>query len=221
MKNNLEISLATFKRLPLYLRILKDIKNSNIENVSSTVLAKELSLTGIQVRKDLAQISDSEGKAGIGFKVEELIKNIEELLGLNSKRDAVIIGAGKLGKALLNYNNFGKEINMLMAFDNDINVCDNKKIFYIDKMENLINRFNIKIGIITTPKENAQEMANKLVQCGIRAIWNFAPVTLKVTKDVVVKNEDLSTSLLILLKKLDEINLYNLNKKDFKEDKNE
>ncbi len=204
MKNNVEISLVAFKRLPLYLRILHDKKTNKVENISSTVLAKELGLTGIQVRKDLAKISDSEGKAGIGFNVEELIENIEELLGLNNKRDAIIVGAGRLGKALLNYNNFGKEINMLMAFDNDINKCDNEKIFYIDKMENLIERFNIKIGIITTPKENAQEVADILVKCGVKGIWNFAPVTLKVPENVVVKNEDLLTSLLILLKKLEE-----------------
>ena len=204
MKDKEGISLATFKRLPLYLRILKDKKNSKIEHISSTVFAKELNFTSIQVRKDLAKISDNEGKAGIGFNIEELIKNIEGLLGLNNNRDAIIIGAGSLGQALLNYNNFGKEINMIMAFDNDKNKCDNKRIFYIDKMENLIKRLNIKIAIITTPKESAQEVCDKLVKCGIKAIWNFAPITLKVNESVVVKNEDLATSLLILLKKLEE-----------------
>ena len=205
MKKNIEVSLATFKRLPLYLRILNDKKKNNVENISSTILAKELGLTGIQVRKDLAQISDKEGKAGIGFNIEELRKNIEELLGLNSKRDAIIVGAGRLGKALLNYKNFGKEINMLMAFDNDIQKCDDKNIFHIDKMENMIKKLNIKIGIITTPKENAQEMCDKLIKYGVKAIWNFAPITLKIPENIAVKNEDLSISLLILLKNLDKI----------------
>ena len=125
-------------------------------------------------------------------------------MGLNSKRDAVIIGAGKLGKALLNYNNFGKEINMLMAFDKDINKCDNKKIFHIDKLENLVKRLNIRIAILAIPKDSAQDVCDKLVSLGIKGIWNFAPIILKVPENVVVKNEDLLTSLLILLKKLDE-----------------
>ena len=204
MKNKDGISLAMFKRLPLYLRILKDKKTNEIENIPSTVFAKELNLTSIQVRKDLAKISDNEGKAGIGFNVDELIKNIEELLGVNSNRDAIIVGAGRLGKALLNYNNFGKEINMVMAFDKDEDICDNKKIFHIDKMEDLIKSHNIKIAIITTPKESAQEVCDKLAECGIKAIWNFPPINLKVKENIVVKNEDLVTSLLILLKKLDE-----------------
>ena len=204
MKDKEIISLATFKRLPLYLRILKEKKNNKIENISSTVFAKELNFTSIQVRKDLAKISDNEGKAGIGFNVDELIKNIEELLGVNNNRDAIIVGAGRLGKALLNYKNFGKEINMVMAFDNDGTKCDNKKIFYIDKMQDLIKKSNIKIAIITTPKESAQEVCDKLVECGIKAIWNFAPITLKVRENIIVRNEDLATSLLILLKKLDE-----------------
>lgn len=204
MKDKEIISLATFKRLPLYLRILKEKKNNKIENISSTVFAKELNFTSIQVRKDLAKISDNEGKAGIGFNVDELIKNIEELLGVNNNRDAIIVGAGSLGKALLNYKNFGKEINMVMAFDNDGAKCDNKKTFHIDKMQDLIKKSNIKIAIITTPKESAQEVCDKLVECGIKAIWNFAPITLKVRENIIVRNEDLATSLLILLKKLDE-----------------
>lgn len=204
MKENVRISLAIFKRLPLYLRILNDKKKDNVENISSTVLAKELNFTSIQVRKDLAKISDCEGKAGIGFNVNELINNIEELLGLNNNNDAIIIGAGSLGQALLYYNNFGKDINMLMAFDKDINKCDNKKIFHIDKLENLVKRLNIRIAILAIPKDSAQDVCDKLVSLGIKGIWNFAPIILKVPENVVVKNEDLLTSLLILLKKLDE-----------------
>jgi redox-sensing transcriptional repressor len=88
-----------------------------------------------------------------------------------------------------------------MAFDNDINKCDNKKIFHIDKMDNLIKKMNINLGIITVPKDSAQEVCDSLVKCGIKAIWNFAPINLKVTNDVVVKNEDLSSGLLVLINK--------------------
>ena len=109
-----------------------------------------------------------------------------------------------MGQALLHYNNFGKDINMLMAFDKDINKCDNKKIFHIDKLENLVKRLNIRIAILAIPKDSAQDVCDKLVSLGIKGIWNFAPIILKVPENVVVKNEDLLTSLLILLKNLDE-----------------
>ena len=91
-----------------------------------------------------------------------------------------------------------------MAFDNDKNKCDNKKIFFIDKMEKKIIENNVQIGIITVPKENAQNVCDIMIKSGIKAIWNFAPINLKVPENIAVKNEDLSTSLVILLKKLKE-----------------
>lgn len=203
MKNEY-ISQATLKRLPQYLRIIKDKKNENVKNISSTEIATVLRLNPIQVRKDLALVSRADGKPGVGFNIEELIQDLEEILNLNNTTDAVIVGAGKLGQALLNYKGFEKNLNILMAFDNDKNKCDNKKIFYIDKMEKQISENNIQIGIITVPKENAQDVCDIMVKSGIKAIWNFAPINLKVPENIAVKNEDLSTSLVILLKKLKE-----------------
>lgn len=204
MKENVHISEASLRRLPNYLRTLKDKKENGITDVSSTLLANDLELNPIQVRKDLALISKSNGKPGVGFNIDELICDLEDFLNINNSTDAVIVGAGKLGSALMNYNGFGKSINVLMAFDNDKTKCDNKKIFYIDKMENLINRMNIHIGIIAVPKESAQEVCDELVHSGIKAIWNFAPTKLKVDKNVIVKNEDLSASLIVLLNLLKE-----------------
>ena len=129
------ISQATLKRLPQYLRIIKDKKNEDVKNISSTEIATILRLNPIQVRKDLALVSRTDGKPGVGFNTQELIQDLEEALNLNNITDAVIIGAGKLGQALLNYKGFEKNLNILMAFDNDKNKCDNKKIFFIDKME--------------------------------------------------------------------------------------
>lgn len=203
MKNEY-ISQATLKRLPQYLRIIKDKKNEDVKNISSTEIATVLRLNPIQVRKDLALVSRADGKPGVGFNIEELIQDLEEILNLNNTTDAVIVGAGKLGQALLNYKGFEKNLNILMAFDNDKNKCDNKKIFYIDKMEKQISENNIQIGIITVPKENAQDVCDIMVKSGIKAIWNFAPINLKVPENIAVKNEDLSTSLVILLKKLKE-----------------
>lgn len=201
MKNNVYISQASLKRLPKYLRILKEKESTYI---SSTEIADSLNLNPIQVRKDLALVSKSDGKPGIGFNVNELIMDMEEFLNLNNTTDAIIVGAGKIGQALMNYKGFENYINILMAFDNDTNKCDNKKIFNIDKMENLVNRLNIHIGIIAVPKENAQDVCNKMMDCGIKAIWNFAPIDLKVPLNVSIKNEDLSASLLILLKEVKE-----------------
>ena len=198
------ISQATLKRLPQYLRIIKEKKNENVKNISSTEIATILRLNPIQVRKDLALVSRADGKPGVGFNSEELIQDLEEVLNLNNITDAVIVGAGKLGQALLNYKGFENNLNILMAFDNDKIKCDNKKIFFIDDMENLINKNNIQIGIITVPKENAQDVCDIMVNSGIKAIWNFAPINLKVPENIAVKNEDLSTSLVILLKKLKE-----------------
>lgn len=196
------VSQASLKRFPQYLRILKEKDKEGIEYIASPVIAEELKLNSIQVRKDLALISKSEGKPKVGFKVVDLICDLEEFLNINNITDVIIVGAGKIGQALMNYKGFENNTNILMAFDNDINKCDNKKIFSIDKMENLIKRMNIHIAIITVPKENAQEVCNELVKCGIKAIWNFAPINLKVPNDVVVKNEDLSSGLLVLINKI-------------------
>lgn len=203
MKNEY-ISQATLKRLPQYLRIIIDKKNSDVKNISSTEIASILRLNPIQVRKDLALVSRADGKPGVGFNIEELIQDLEEVLNLNNVTDAVIVGAGKLGQALLNYKGFQNTLNILMAFDNDKTKCDNKKIFFIDEMKNLIIKSKIKIGIITVPKENAQDVCDMMVASGIKAIWNFAPINLKIPENIAVKNEDLSTSLVILLKKLNE-----------------
>lgn len=204
MENNQYISQASLKRLPKYLRVLKEKKENGVELISSTAIAKELNLNPIQVRKDLALVSKSDGKPGIGFHIQNLILDMEEFLNLNNMTDAIIVGAGKLGQALMNYKGFENNTDILMAFDIDKSKCDNKKTFYIDKMENLIKRMNIHIGIITVPKEAAQEVCDKMIKCGIKAIWNFAPVNLKIPENIVIKNEDLSTSLLVLLKNLKE-----------------
>lgn len=200
----MDISKATVARLPQYLRILKKLKKDEVENISSTTIAEMLKLNSIQVRKDLALVSHQEGRPGIGFNVDELIKDLEEFLGLENVTDAILVGAGRLGQALLNYPGFEGNFNIVMAFDNDESKCDNKKIFHIKDMKELIKQKNIKIGIITVQRKAAQDVCDLLVDCGISAIWNFAPVNLNVPEDIIIKNEDLSASLMILSKKLHE-----------------
>ena len=202
----MDISKATLSRLPQYLRILKKMKKDNVQNISSTIIAERLKLNSIQVRKDLALVSHQEGKPGIGFNVEELIVDLEDFLGLGNITDAILVGAGRLGQALLNYPGFEGNFNIVMAFDNDASKCNNENIFHINTIKEKIKEKNIKIGIITVQRVAAQEVCNILVDAGIKAIWNFAPVTLEVPDDVIVKNEDLSASLMILSKKLHERN---------------
>ena len=198
----MSVSIETIKRLPLYLRILKGKKEENIKNISSTTIANELKLNSIQVRKDLAAVSKEDGKPGVGFEIDKLIDDINEFLDLNQTKNVIIVGAGRLGQALLNYNQFENEINVVMAFDKDKSKCNGKNIRYIDEMSEVIKEMDIHIGIITVPKEEAQNVCDFMVQNGIEAIWNFAPVYLEVPKGVAVKNEDLSVSLSILIKQM-------------------
>ena len=204
MEKDIKMSLAGLNRLPKYLRILKEKQKNNVQNISSTLIAEELKLNPIQVRKDLAQVSRIDGKPGVGFETDKLIADIEKFLSVNDSRNAIILGAGRLGQALLNYNGFDNDVNIMMAFDNDKSKCDNKKIFHIDLLEKKVVENDIHIAIITMPGENAQVMCNRLVESGVKAIWNFAPTNLKVPENIVIKNEDLSTSLLVLLKMLEE-----------------
>ena len=200
----MEISVTSLQRLPKYLRVLKELQKQNVEYVSSTMVAEELKLNSIQVRKDLAYVSKNDGKARVGFKVDELIEDIEHFLDLNNTHDVIVVGAGRLGQALMNYTGFENSINIVMAFDNNEDKCDNKKIFHISRLENLVKRMNIHIAIVTVPKQDAQEICDLLVKSGIKGIWNFSPINLKVPDDVKVRNEDLSSSLAVLLKQIND-----------------
>lgn len=195
----MEISSAAIGRLPKYLRILRRLKEENVEYISSTTIANELNLNPIQVRKDLAYVSKSDGKPKIGFEVCELIKDMESFLNVNHSKDLIVVGAGRLGQALMNYSEFENNINAVMAFDIDESKWDNVKIFPMARLQELIKKRNIHIAIITVPKEVAQDVCDTLVECGIKAIWNFAPTHLKVPSEVKVRNEDLSASLAVLL----------------------
>ena len=195
----MEISLSTLRRLPAYLRILK---NYDEEYVSSTTIADRLNLNSIQVRKDLACVSSVEGKAKLGFNTKQLVEDIEAYLDVNNTTDVIVVGAGRIGQALMHYKNFENNANIVMAFDSDLRKCDNKKIFPISKLENLVKRMNIHVAILCVPADQAQEVCDLLVKAGIKGIWNFTTVHLDVDDDVIVKNEDLSASLMLLIKQL-------------------
>lgn len=195
----MNISKATIQRLPKYLRILQQKQKDGILNISSTSIANELKLNPIQVRKDLACIYKQDGKPGVGFDISKLLQDISDFLDLKESNNILIAGAGRLGQALMNYTGFENEINKIIAIDNDTSKIDNDKIFNIKNIDRVIKDNNINVGIITVPKQVAQEVCDKLISNGVRTIWNFAPTNLKVPDNINIKNEDLSASLALLL----------------------
>ena len=194
------ISKQTLQRLPLYLSYIKALPEDAPKNISATMIAEALQLNDVQVRKDLASVSSS-GKPKVGYNVKDLVAELESFLGYDNVDDAIIVGAGSLGKALLNYGGFkAYGLNVLAAFD----LCEEpvefqgKTIFPIDQLESVCRRMNIHIGIITVPAASAQEICDSLVKSGVRAIWNFAPAHLVVPEGILVQNENMASSLALL-----------------------
>ena len=203
-----EISRATLKRLPTYLAYLKGMPESSGVNISATALAAGLHMGEVQVRKDLALVS-SGGRPKIGYNRAALIADIEQFLGYGNTNDAVLIGAGKLGRALLGYSGFAEYgLNIVAAFDeNDAIIGTSKSgkpIMHLSRLGEICRRDQIKIGIITVPAEQAQSVCDLLISNGILAIWNFAPKHLNVPDHILVQNENMAASLALLCKHLTE-----------------
>lgn len=187
-------------RLTLYHSILVEYLENEIELISSPQLASRLNIDDSQVRKDFKLLNNA-GICRIGYPVKELKDTIEKTLGFTRKKDAFIIGAGHLGLALAKYDNFPNYgLNILALFDNDPLKVDmqigEKQIFHISKLTNLIQRLNVEIAILTVPKSQAQRVSDILVESGIKYIWNFTPVILKVPQEIKVWNENLIASFL-------------------------
>lgn len=195
-----EISKSVLKRLPGYLAYLKSLPDGTAEHISATALANALNMGEVQVRKDLAMVSDG-GRPKIGYLRESLIEDIEQFLGYDNVTDAVLIGAGKLGQALLGYSGFDAYgLNILAAFDvaPAEESVEGKKIYPMSKLESFCKSHKVLMGIITVPRAHAQEVCNQLIACGIKAVWNFAPVHLDVPPHILVQNENMATSLAVL-----------------------
>ena len=189
------ISAAMMNRIPVYLNYLETLKSNGIQNVSATMLAKDMGLGEVLVRKELSVISGN-GRPRVGYKTSSLIKDFDNFLHVDKNTKAVIVGAGKLGRALLGYNQFSKfGVEIMAAFDSDIDKIDNKKIFSINRLKDFITENKVKIGIITVPKDQAVEVYNNLIDCGVKGIWNFAPAVLKRNPKVLVKQQNLALSL--------------------------
>ena len=195
--NGYSIPKATLGRLPQYLQYLKELSQAN---VSATAIAKGLSLGEVQVRKDLASVCGA-GKPKIGYETGKLITDIESHLGYERLTNAVLVGAGKLGRALLDYDGFEDfGVKIVAGFDCNGTVLTKgtKDILPIRDIEVYCREHDVKLGIITVGQGSAQDVCDKLVESGIKAIWNFAPVTLKVPHEVLLKQENLALSLAYL-----------------------
>ncbi len=198
------ISMQTLKRLPLYLNYLKSLDRDKCDSISATMIAETLGYNDVSVRKDIATVSSS-GKPKTGYAVKTLVDDLETFLGYNNTDNAVLIGAGKLGKALLDYKGFSDYgLDILLAFDVDENVVDNKRILPLGKLNEMCRRINVHIGIITVPAEMAQSVCDLLVDSGVTAIWNFSPTHLSVPDNVLVQNENMAASLALLSRHLKE-----------------
>ena len=196
-----DISKAVLKRLPAYLSYLKSVPDSASPNISATALANALGMGEVQVRKDLAMVS-SGGRPKVGYNRLGLIDDIEQFLGYDNTTDAVLIGAGKLGQALLDYKGFeAYGLNILAAFDAKPaadHTESGKPILPMEELEGFCRKNKVLMGIITVPAACAQEVCDQLVKSGIKAIWNFANAHLEVPEHILVQYENMATSLAVL-----------------------
>jgi redox-sensing transcriptional repressor len=196
-----EISKSVLKRLPGYLAYLKSIPTDASPYISATSLANALGMGEVQVRKDLAMVS-SGGRPKIGYLRESLIEDISQFLGYDNTTSAVLIGAGKLGQALCGYSGFAEYgLNILAAFDVAPSATATKEgtpIFPMDRLQSFCKAHKVLMGIVTVPNQHAQTVCDQLIQCGVKAVWNFAPVHLDVPENILVQNENMATSLAVL-----------------------
>lgn len=200
-----EVSRATMGRIPIYLRYLKNTRQ-NTENISSTALAKELGLGDVQVRKDLGAVSGA-GRPKTGYNVGELIDALERFLGADENSMVVLVGAGKLGRALLDYSGFGDYgLKIAAAFDAAVTETQysnsGKPIYSMGYFDDFCRDNNVGIGVIAVPAGSAQDVCDRLLNNGIRAIWCFAPCTLSVPEEVPVQYENMALSLAYLNKRI-------------------
>ena len=196
--NGYSIPKATLGRLPQYLAYLRSLPEMR-RTISATAIAQALSLGDVQVRKDLAAVSGA-GKPKIGYETDKLITDIESHLGYERLTNAVLVGAGKLGRALLDYDGFEDfGVKIVAGFDCNVSLKKGTKdILPIRDIGAFCREHNVRLGIITVGQGSAQEVCDKLVESGIEAIWNFAPITLKVPNGVLLKQENLALSLAYL-----------------------
>ncbi len=197
-----EISQAVIGRLPRYLRYLGDLKDEGVERISSQELSELMKVTASQIRQDFNNFGGF-GQQGYGYNVEYLYDEIGKILGLDRKHNFIIIGAGNLGRALGNYLNFERRgFYFKGMFDKNPELVGDEvrgvEVKPMEELESFVRENDIDIAVLTIPKTSAVNIADVLVENGIRAIWNFAHVDLNVPDGILVENVHLSDSLMKL-----------------------
>lgn len=199
------ISKPTLGRLPRYLSYLRQLPLKAVPHISSTTIARDLGLGEVLVRKDLAAVSGA-GKPRLGYATAELIEALEEYLGHRNSTAAVLVGAGRLGRALLGYGGFERYgVHIAAAFDTSDGVLSpdsQPPILAAEQLTDYCRSNGIRLGIITVGADAAQQVCDRMLQGGITAIWNFAPCKIQVPDGVILKNEDLALSLAYLSNQL-------------------
>lgn len=206
-----KISLAVIKRLPRYYRYLGDLLDNGITRISSKDLSKRMNVTASQIRQDLNNFGCF-GQQGYGYNVELLYEEIKKILGIDKQYNLVIIGAGNIGQALVNYVNFQKRgFNFIAMFDINPRLIGMTirgiEIYDIDTLEDFLKSHDVDIVVLTLPKNNAVKVSKIIIDCGIKGIWNFSHIDLKTPPNVVVENIHLTDSMMTLS--------YKLNNKDY------
>jgi len=181
MKDTKQVSKAVIKRLPRYRRYVRELKKKKIDRISSNELSGIMGYTASQIRQDLNNFGGF-GQQGYGYNIESLDKELSNILGLKMKYTMVIMGAGNLGQAIANYTSQRENFSLISMFDINPRLIG-------------IKENNIDIGVICTGKRNAQQVADRLIEGGIKGIWNFAPIDLNLPEDMLVENVHLSDSL--------------------------
>jgi redox-sensing transcriptional repressor len=199
-------SQPTIKRLPSYLHVIENAQKEGKEYISGTVIAEELGLEPIQVRKDLA-VTGIVGKPRIGFPVDKLIQAIYTFLQWDRDNRAIVVGAGNLGTALMGYREFNRRgMTIVAAFDLDKRKIGKKyhetEVYSLSQISEKLKELRVDIAILTVPSSHAQAVSDMLVKAGIRAIWNFTNIKIKVPRTVIVQKEDLSSGYAVLSVKM-------------------
>ena len=200
--DNKEISQAVIGRLPRYFRYLGELKDDGIERISSQELSAIMKVTASQIRQDFNNFGGF-GQQGYGYKVEYLYEEIGKILGLHKTHNLIIIGAGNLGQALANYMNFERRGFLFRGiFDNNPALFGKKirdlEVQPMEELETFVKENEIDIAVLTIPKDNALEVAERLARQDINGIWNFAHIDLNLSKEIQVENVHLSDSLMKL-----------------------
>lgn len=199
-KNTRGISETVIRRMPVYHRYLKELIEDGVERVSSKELSGLTGFSASQIRQDLNNFGGF-GQQGYGYNTKALKDQIDKILGIDKSYKSIVIGAGRLGQAIARYNGFRDSgFNVISLFDikDDIDDISGIKVRKIEDLEKYIRDEGVDVAIITVPREVCQDVANKVIDAGVRGIWNFAPYDLKGPEGIVVENIRLNDSLLTL-----------------------